>query len=668
MTNNIIIKTPIQESFNYGNSVILSFEISNPDKNFYKVQFYLNDVLIYDQQKFLDTVTITPSAGLNNLKGVCLNRANKKILNTDVEIYFSNINDTIEKEKQLNHLIEFQLPEFIRTEYPKFIQFIKSYYEFLETSNNPNLIPYNLENYKNAETVPSYVLEKLKKQFMPDFDVNLSKDRQTQLSINEANVLNNIKQFYDSKGTIDSIKFLFRILYDTEVQIKYPREYVLRPSDGSFLTKTTIKIYLKNFDMLQYLKSAKLYQYDENNLISAHCFVKHQTVIRQNGIYIATAEVENIVGTFDIDLPIYLKNIINGAEIKDFKITVIPQTDYIINYSVYDVDGDGQIASGDYGQLLLEFGPVNAQNIDNDFDYSGQIDFGDIDYITQYYQQESEDIDTPIPNSVIKRTIYKIPFKRRSYGYWAKKNSLLSTGNVLPDNIYYHDYSYVVEGKITETKYLNIIRKLGHPAGFSIFGEYLGKSKINFDSSTQSFIPSFKSSLLLGNYAAYTFESHQDLNYIQRSSTDIPYRAYPTGYKIGYDGGKTETTTVEYQAYVSAVETITTAPYSELTEIPVAEDPGGEPEILVPENGSSTDKVFKIDVNQIKPKYFFGQFHPDDLVLSTDIKLKPINKYWVVGIHPNKLIPGINTNTSFGDLVIQDVINLGISIGNTNNG
>lgn len=668
MTNQIIIKTPIQESFNYGSSAILSFEVQNPDKNFYKVEFYLNDVLIYSAEKFLDTITITPSSGLNNIKGICLNKANKKILNTDVEIYFNNINDGIEKQNQLNKLIHFQLPEFIRTEYPKFIDFIKSYYEFLETSNNPNLIPYNLEQYKTADNIPSYILEKLKKQYMPDFDVNLTKDRQTQLTINEANILNNIKQFYDSKGTVDSIKFLFRILYDTEVEIKYPREYVLRPSDGSFLTKTTIKIYLKNFDMLHYLKSAKLYQYDENQIITAHCFVKHQTIIRQNGVYIATAEVENIIGTFDINLPIYLKNIIDGAEIKDFKVKVIPQTDYIINYSVYDVDGSGAIDAGDYGQLLLEFGPVTAQNIENDFDYSGQIDFGDIDFITEYYQEEAVDIDTPIPNSVLKRSVYKIPFKRRSYGYWAKKNSLLSTGNVLPDNIYYHDYSYVVQGKITETKYIDIIRRLGHPAGFSIFGEYSGKSKINFNSNIQSIVPAFKSSLLLGNYAAYTFESHQDLNYIQTNNTATPYRAYPNGYKIGYDG-KTEPIPIEYQSYISAIENTSSIPYAEL---PTAEeDPGGvpdEPDILVPENGSSTDKVFKINVSDIKPKYFFGQYHPDDLVLSTDNTLKPINKYWVVGIHPNRLIPGINTNTSFGDLVIQDVINLGISIGNTNNG
>ena len=114
MTNNIIIKTPIRESFNYGDSAVLSFEIKNPDKNFHKVQFYLNDVLIYDAQKFLDTVAIAPSAGLNNLKGVCLNKANKKILNTDVEIYFNNINDSIEKERQLNQLVQFQLPEFVR--------------------------------------------------------------------------------------------------------------------------------------------------------------------------------------------------------------------------------------------------------------------------------------------------------------------------------------------------------------------------------------------------------------------------------------------------------------------------------------------------------------------------------------------------------------------------
>jgi hypothetical protein len=666
MTNNIIIKTPINESFNYGTSVVLSFEVKNPDKNFHKVQFFLNDDLIYNENAFLGIFNIVPKSGLNQIRAVCVNKANKIILNTDVEVYFNNITDKIEKENQLSKLIKYQLPEFIQTEYPKFIDFIQSYYEFLETTNNINYIPYNLEQYKNPDNCPSYIFNTLKSEFMSDFGVNLSRDRQTNLNLNESNILKNIKQFYDSKGTVDSIKFLFRILYDAEIEIKYPRDEVLRPSDGSYVTKNTIKCYLKNFNFIKYIKAAKIYQYNDNDSVVASCYATHQTVRKQNGIYVADIEVNQIIGTFDISKPIYIKNIIDGAEIKDFPLEVIPQTDYDINYSIYDLDGTGLIDGGDIGTLLISFGPTTPATSLHDFNKDGQINYDDLAMLYEEYGNQAQDIDTPIENSVIKRSIYKIPFNRRSYGYWAKTNSLLSTGNVLPDNIYYHDYSYVVNGKISEKKYLNIVKKLGHPAGFSIFGSYSAKTKILFDSQITGVPAHITSSLLLGNYAAYTFETKQDLNDIQIYS-DIPgYRAYPDGYKIGSDG-RSEDISTEYEAYIlqneqnAKISKRDLVVYDGGAGIPL--EPDAQPPHLAPIN----DRVYKQAVNGIKIKYLFGQFTEQDISTTTDNPIKPINKYWAVGIHPNKLIPSINNDTPFGELKLQDVLNLGIIAGNTNN-
>jgi len=71
---------------------------------------------------------------LNQIRAYCVNKFDKFILNTDVEVYFNSITDEIEKQNQINKLIKYQLPEFIREEYPKFIDFIESYYEFLEKS------------------------------------------------------------------------------------------------------------------------------------------------------------------------------------------------------------------------------------------------------------------------------------------------------------------------------------------------------------------------------------------------------------------------------------------------------------------------------------------------------------------------------------------------------
>lgn len=664
--NDIIITSPVSENFYFGKTTYISFKIENIDKNFNKIKIFLNDVLIYNENKFLDSFEITPKSGLNQIRAYCVNKFDKFILNTDVEVYFNSITDEIEKQNQISKLIKYQLPEFIREEYPKFIDFIESYYEFLEKSNNPYQIPYNLSEYKNPNINAKWILDKLKTEYMPDFNVNLSNDRETGSEINESNILKNIKQFYDSKGTLDSIKFLFRILYDTEIQIKYPRDKILRPSDGSFVSKSLIKCYLNNFQSIKLLESAKIYQYNADNVIVASCYVTNITVIKKLGGYIASLDVKDIVGSFDINRITYLKNVIDGAEVRDFKINVIPQTDYAINFSVYDLDGTGEIDSGDYATILLAFGPVSEKTKYMDFNNDGDIGTFEVQLVTNLFGS-SASIDTPIPNQVIYRTRYQIPFQRRTHGYWAKKNSLLSTGNVLPDNLYYHDYSYEVNGKISEEKYLEIVKRLGHPAGFKIFGSYCANSSMKIDSAISSVVPEQIGFLLLGNYVAYTFETKQDLNYLQLHTSETPQRAYPSGFKVGYSGKQNN---FYGEIYVENVNNISSLSYNELEEFPVEEDPGDAvPEIpLNTPSPTSSDPTYAEFAETSKRRYNFGQYYPTDLI-PNNIGLRPIDRYWVVGTHPNKLIENtnINSNTSFGDLKLEDVIKLGKSLESTDN-
>ena len=43
-----------------------------------------------------------------------------------------------------------------------------------------------------------------------------------------------IKDLYTTKGTIDSYKLLFRILYDEDVEVNFPVDQMLKVSDGDF--------------------------------------------------------------------------------------------------------------------------------------------------------------------------------------------------------------------------------------------------------------------------------------------------------------------------------------------------------------------------------------------------------------------------------------------------
>lgn len=66
-------------------------------------------------------------------------------------------------------------------------------------------------------------------------------------------------------------------------------------------------------------------------------------------------------------------------------------------------------------------------------------------------------------------------------GKYADENGFLSYGKKIYDGYYYQDYSYVLKSKIQLAEYEEVIRKLIHPVGMKMFGEYIiPTDEINF--------------------------------------------------------------------------------------------------------------------------------------------------------------------------------------------
>jgi hypothetical protein len=128
-------------------------------------------------------------------------------------------------------LVYNQLPEFVREEYPLFISFLEAYYEFLEN----NLI----QKSKDLRYVSDvdYSLSEFEDQFFKTFASILPKETQ----VSKEFLIKNILPLYRSKGTIKSFEFLFRILFNEEITIEYPRKQVLRASDGKWVIENVLR-------------------------------------------------------------------------------------------------------------------------------------------------------------------------------------------------------------------------------------------------------------------------------------------------------------------------------------------------------------------------------------------------------------------------------------------
>ena len=136
--------------------------------------------------------------------------------------------------KKTSLLIDNILPDFVLEDGPKYAAFIRAYYKFLETDGNTTERSKNLLNYADIDTTLS--------SFLTHFERELSSFLPASSAVNKAFILKNVKDIYQTKGSEESYKILFRLLFNDDVVFDYPGQRILRVSDGRWEQRQTIKI------------------------------------------------------------------------------------------------------------------------------------------------------------------------------------------------------------------------------------------------------------------------------------------------------------------------------------------------------------------------------------------------------------------------------------------
>jgi hypothetical protein len=134
----------------------------------------------------------------------------------------------------ISPLVAQQLPEFVRGEYSTFITFIEKYYEWMEQSGNVVKASEEVQYAQNVDLATDYYIEQIKQEFLPYFPESIALDKRKFLKL--------VNNFYSSKGTPNSLKFLFRALYNEEIEIYYPKDDILKASDGKWVLPLALRI------------------------------------------------------------------------------------------------------------------------------------------------------------------------------------------------------------------------------------------------------------------------------------------------------------------------------------------------------------------------------------------------------------------------------------------
>ena len=134
----------------------------------------------------------------------------------------------------ISPLIESQFPAFYQEEGPKFIAFVKTYYEWLEQSNNVLYQSRNLLEYRDVDQTTEDFLVYFKEQTL--------KNIQFDVATNKRLLIKNALDLYRSKGTARAIDLFFKLVYGQPSSVRYPGDDVLKLSDNTWKIPIYIEV------------------------------------------------------------------------------------------------------------------------------------------------------------------------------------------------------------------------------------------------------------------------------------------------------------------------------------------------------------------------------------------------------------------------------------------
>jgi hypothetical protein len=188
----------------------------------------------------------------------------------------------ISSSQKTSLLVPSQLPEFIRDnpDYSNFVLFLKAYYEWMEQNGQVTDRAKNLLNYKDVDQTTNEFIDYFTNDFLPYFPKDIL--------IDESKAVKLARQLYQTKGTPGSYEFLFKVLYNSDFDIFYTKDAVLRASDGIWYISKSLKL---NSTNKQFLNTKNLRIFGETTKSIATI---ENAVVAKNKIEIFISNIERL--------------------------------------------------------------------------------------------------------------------------------------------------------------------------------------------------------------------------------------------------------------------------------------------------------------------------------------------------------------------------------------
>lgn len=356
----------------------------------------------------------------------------------------SNVAFLVTSNEKLSIKASNQLPEFYQEEFPTFQKFIELYYKFQSNSKSGYL---NIEDIKDIDSIGQLYLDA--------FYRTMAKDMPVFPYISMADFIRNAKRFYISRGSEESYRFLFKIMFDIDIDFKYPKENILIPSSGEWNQR--ISIYVTVLDG-----------------VMDRSIIGHKVRIKDSSGLTTSILIKNITqlsdGNWELDIDKFIQQPIsvgNRVFAKQNPITL----DYDLTCEVVSTLNTYEINDGGSGFKVGKIFNITTP--------AGQVDI----IVTAIYPDNGaikriEFLEFTNTTNIQHTAVIEdatITFSsdsiNRYYGFYDDRDGFLSDNTKLQDSFYYQIFSYVIKSNISRELYQDVVQKILHPTGLIMFSE-----------------------------------------------------------------------------------------------------------------------------------------------------------------------------------------------------
>ena len=219
---------------------------------------------------------------------------------------------------------------------------------------NPVTTIQDLVHFKDPDKVISSFLTKMRNEFLTTLPENLSG------SVSKQNLIKSVKSMYRAKGTTRAHEVFFKLLFNEDSETIFPREEMLRTSDGKFSTEKIMRAVGTSGDTNDLIGRTITGQTSEATAIIENVF-KFNVSGTEVTEFILNADT--LSGTFQIDEEVRGTQTDESETFIKATVTGIPSTVSITNDGFLYNENDTVSSSGGGEGAIFEVSDIGSSGI-----------------------------------------------------------------------------------------------------------------------------------------------------------------------------------------------------------------------------------------------------------------------------------------------------------------